>query len=172
MIKLTMAKIKDNKMNKQIKRIYDKYEITSEGEIFSYCRGARKKMKLHISTIGYYSITFSLNKKRFTEFIHRLVGKVFIPNPYNYPQVNHIDGDKSNNNVNNLEWCTAKWNRLHARDVKLQTYKINMEIAEAIRKEYATNKYTTKKLGEIFNLAQSSIWYIVNNKRWAKINNG
>lgn len=46
--------------------------------------------------------------------VHRIVAKTFIPNPNNYPMVNHIDGDKSNNAVSNLEWCTAGHNTRHA----------------------------------------------------------
>jgi len=49
-----------------------------------------------------------------TESVHRLVAKVYIPNPNNLPQINHIDGNKLNNNVKNLEWCTNSYNQEHA----------------------------------------------------------
>ena len=59
---------------------------------------------------GYLSVTFNVHNKAKTFKVHRLVAEAFIPNPNNYPQVNHKDENKANNNVENLEWCTAKYN--------------------------------------------------------------
>lgn len=59
---------------------------------------------------GYMQVTLTLNGKRKYCNVHRLVAEAFIPNPDDLPQINHKDENKLNNNVNNLEWCTAKYN--------------------------------------------------------------
>lgn len=58
----------------------------------------------------YLAISLSKNNVNTKKLVHRLVAETFIPNPNNYPQVNHIDGNKKNNKVTNLEWCTQKHN--------------------------------------------------------------
>lgn len=63
---------------------------------------------------GYANITLIKNGNKFKTVIHRLVAKAFIPNPENKPEVNHINGNKANNNVDNLEWCTRTYNIQHA----------------------------------------------------------
>lgn len=75
-----------------------------------------KEIILKPSTItkGYKGITLTKDKKRYPKKVHRLVAEAFIPNPNNKPQINHIDCNKSNNNVNNLEWCTNSENQKHA----------------------------------------------------------
>lgn len=59
-------------------------------------------------------ISLYKNGKRKNIAVHRLVAKAFIPNPNNLPQVNHIDGNPKNNNIKNLEWCSASYNMKHA----------------------------------------------------------
>lgn len=59
---------------------------------------------------GYITINLYINGIRKKHFVHRLVANAFIPNPNNYSQVNHKDENKENNSVDNLEWCTSKYN--------------------------------------------------------------
>lgn len=86
---------------------------------------------------GYYAINL-YNQKQYTRFIHRLVAKTFIDNHNNYDQVNHIDGNKSNNHISNLEWCNHSQNTIHARDV-LKVYERNTF-------NYLKNKPIARKL--------------------------
>lgn len=81
----------------KIRRIYKDGEIKSE-----YLKPFKNK--------GYDIAPLYANHKRKNKFVHRIVAETFIPNPNNYPVVNHIDGDKCNNCVENLEWCTQKHN--------------------------------------------------------------
>lgn len=69
-----------------------------------------KMLTLRLTSGGYLKTSPGKNKY---ELVHRLVAKAFIPNPQNLPQVNHIDGDKTNNKVENLEWVSASSNQLH-----------------------------------------------------------
>jgi hypothetical protein len=63
---------------------------------------------------GYLRVEMSINGEHKLNLVHRLIAQAFIPNPKNYEQINHIDGNKENNNVNNLEWCSCKMNMCHA----------------------------------------------------------
>ena len=87
------------------------YEVSSFGNI----RNSRKRiMKPYVNNKGYHCIDFQVNSIRTKHLIHRLVLLTFTPNPDNLPEVNHIDEDKSNNNLSNLEWCTRSYNKQHS----------------------------------------------------------
>lgn len=96
-----MLKIKD------IKEFKD-YTIDTEGNVYS--KRKRKCLKQTINKYGYCKVTLQKDKYKKMYSVHRLVAEAFIPNYNKLPQVNHIDGDKQNNHVANLEWCTAKHN--------------------------------------------------------------
>lgn len=84
------------------------YMVDTKGNVFSLKR--KKIMTPCKSNNGYMQVHLSIDGVMKSHKIHRLVAKTFIPNPYNLPQVNHKDEDKTNNCVENLEWCTQSYN--------------------------------------------------------------
>ena len=74
----------------------------------------RKILTPKFDKYGYLKVGLTKEGKQKYKFVHRLVAETFIPNPNNYPIVNHIDGDKTNNHISNLEWCTQQYNVKHA----------------------------------------------------------
>ena len=100
----------------QIKDFPD-YYATDSGDIYSrnYERTGRiKKLILVKGNTGYLRVCLHKNKKQFNKSVHRLVAKAFIPNPENKPYINHKNGIKTDNRVENLEWCTQSENSKHA----------------------------------------------------------
>lgn len=101
-------------MYKDIERYKGKYQIDENGNIKSLnYRGNTKREHIlkPILRSGYLSVElYDFNGNRHKESIHRLVAESFIENPNNLPYVNHKDENKTNNNVENLEWCTPKYN--------------------------------------------------------------
>jgi hypothetical protein len=102
-----------------IKGFSGEYGIDFFGEVYSYQKKSKnnlkgKVLKKYINNFGYCTVGLYKNSKVKRLTIHRLVAETFIPNPENKPQVNHIDGNKLNNHVDNLEWATAKENIQHA----------------------------------------------------------
>lgn len=88
------------------------YEVSSSGEVFSSRRGQRTQMSPSV-TNGYAKVTLANGKERGNFQVHRLVALAFIKNPKKLEIVNHIDGDKLNNDVSNLEWTSRKGNGKH-----------------------------------------------------------
>lgn len=99
-----------------------------------------KILKASIDKQGYKTVNLWNNGQKKTYKIHRLVAKTFIPNPNNYLVINHIDENKMNNDISNLEWCTQKHNILHSVKKLAQRRKIVRDdgkeyesIADALR---------------------------------------
>lgn len=102
---------------------YYGYQVSSLGRIKSLGNKSNhlSEILMRQSTVlGYKTVGLRKANKSKMLKVHRLVAEAFIPNPKALPQVNHIDGDKTNNSVSNLEWCTAKENVDHARTTGLK----------------------------------------------------
>ena len=95
----------------RIKRILFVNNITTKKE--------NKILKTRINKNNREQVMLYKNGKRKNKTVHRLVASAFLPNPNNYPEVNHIDGNSINNILTNLEWCTKKYNMKHAYDNNL-----------------------------------------------------
>lgn len=95
---------------KDIKDFEGHYQVSNLGRIKSIKFGKEIILKQHNNKGGYYYVCLLKNGKHKNYYVHRLVAQAFLPNPYKLPQVNHKDENKTNNNVDNLEWCTNEYN--------------------------------------------------------------
>ena len=105
-----------------------KYQISSLGRVKSLnYRNTRKKkiIKLKKEKNGYIRVGLHYKGKQNLKSVHRLVAEAFIPNPNNYPIINHKDENKQNNRVDNLEWCTIKYNNNYG--TRIEKAKIKMK---------------------------------------------
>lgn len=161
----------------------DYYTITSDGKVkTSNWRNTGRVgvLKPAIDHKGYLRVGIMIDGKLCTRKLHRLVAIAFIPNPENKPQVNHINGIKTDNRVENLEWLTNKENANHAIKKGLfhssagwnkglsNTKLTSIQVLE-IRKKRETEKYTFKKLSEIYNISETNISRIIKRESWKNI---
>ena len=104
---------------------YPNYACDKDGNIYSLKRNKLRKLNGYISSKGYVRLCLRKDNKKVTVTAHRLIAMTFINNPSNKPQVNHINGIKTDNSVDNLEWCTQAENNKHAYDTGLNKGNIN-----------------------------------------------
>lgn len=144
------------------------YEVSDMGIIRR--KLTKRELKSRIDMYGYKRVTLSKNSKGKTIFIHRIVALAFLDNPHNKPQVNHIDGDKLNNTISNLEWCTQKENMKHANDNGLTKHKATtQEDVDKIR-SLSDKGVTNKEIANLYGLSEMTIYKIVEKKdRYSKI---
>ena len=120
-----------NEIWKDIQGYEGLYQVSNKGmvkriEHYEYrpTKGQRlmpeKLLKTRLNERGYVKVCLFKDSKGKWYFVHRLVASAFIDNPNNYPQVNHIDEDKENNKMDNLEWCTNSYNNRYGHKPEKQ----------------------------------------------------
>jgi hypothetical protein len=164
------------------------YQVSNLGRVKKLPEPKRKDKRGHIRgrdgcirkpcmiSGGYHGINLSKNGTQKPFKIHRLVITHFKPNPTHLPQVNHIDCNKLNNRVDNLEWCTRKQNMEHAAKHGLlvamkgttnPAAKLNESQVRAIRSSWG--KIPTEQLSEIYHVSQTTIIEIKSRKSWVHL---
>lgn len=141
------------------------YKISNVGNIVSFKKNVPKVLNPKPLKNGYklVHLTYAGVNKKYS--IHRLVAITFIPNLENKPCINHKNGIKTDNRVENLEWCTSSENTKHAYFNQLMKTKISRLQINEIKKSYNRNQ---KELAKKYNVNQSQISRILNNKSQSK----
>ena len=106
------------------------YDITEDGTVTNLLTG--RVLAGSVNSYGYRVVSFTKNGIRKDKKVHRLLAQTFLPNPNNYSDVNHIDGNKLNNSLDNLEWCSRQMNNDHARKILRLDYAIKPVIQSTL----------------------------------------
>lgn len=171
---------------KDIKGFEGFYQISNSGIVKSlggWCGTAKRKEKIRSTSLthdGYVKVRLIHQGKDKTMRVHRLVAEAFIPNPESKSTVNHKDGNKQNNVVENLEWVDRKEQMVHAYKMGLKTSRLGSENSNAkltdeqvkeIRKLYVpqSKEFGTVALGKKYGVTNRVIGLIVNGKAYKNV---
>jgi len=158
---------------KQIKDT--KYFVDINGVVYSGARGKIKVLKPNLHPEGYLQVILMIEKQRKAFLIHRLVALTFLEQPEGKPFINHIDCNKMNNNIENLEWCSSKENSQHASRMgrlvpsygeKNGRAKLKYNQIDTIKK----SKKTYRALAREYGVSINTIYKVKNNVSWLKNN--
>jgi len=165
---------------------FENYEVSNFGNIRSLIDSHNKIREFPLlrkqqkQKTGYLYIGLSKNNKIYTKLVHRLVAKAFIENSNNKPDINHINGIKTDNRVQNLEWATRTENQIHAYKIGLQKIqygektsqaKLNGEQVIQIKKLRKETSLTLKQIAKKLNIQNyRNLENILYGKSWNHLN--
>ena len=147
------------------------YQISTKGRIKSFYKNKATILKQNISGYGYLRVHLCKNKEVTNFYVHRLVAETFIPNPKNLPEVDHLDGNKLNNCVENLRWVTSSENKKAAiksgatkTGTKKSSSKLTADDVRYIRSKYIPydREYGANALARKFNVDLVCIQHVIN----------
>lgn len=176
------GKDKDNLVTQEIFKDIEGYEglyqISNLGRVYGVVRGDYKKSVCKNSS-GYHQFNLSRNSKVKSFRVHRLVAIHFVEGrTEDRNQVNHIDGDKSNNRADNLEWATAEENTRHAYETGLidplsgeecHYSKLTKAEVRGIRKLAKYFSYSHREIAETYNVSRSAIQKVISGESWRNV---
>lgn len=152
---------------------YKDYQVSNMGRLKSLKFNRETILKQGVQNCGYRNIQLYNDRVRKGLLVHRLVAIAFVPNPENKAQVNHINGIKTDNNSNNLEWCTASYNLEHAKKEKLnkchseshyramltndQVVEIRKMLENGLKPSVVASMFN-QKVGNIYKIKNYQIW--------------
>lgn len=139
---------------KDIKGYEGLYQVSNLGRVKSKHRGSESILKSIINSRGYMHVCLCKNSTRKWFKVHRLVALHFLDNPENKPEVNHIDEDKRNNMVSNLEWCTTNYNVNYGTRTERTSKPI--KVIDIANGEYNTY-YSIRECARRLNLSSGNI---------------
>lgn len=173
---------------KDIENYEGLYQISNLGRVKSLakviktwyrtCNMREKLLKLCSASDGYFIVILCKKGNNKTYRVSRLVAQAFIPNPDNYPQVNHINSIRTDNKVKNLEWCTAQYNVIHSykngfrhgtKGEKCPFAKLTNKQVLEIRQKYIPYKYTYNKLAKEYKIHPIHVGHIIRRQSWKHI---
>ena len=138
---------------------YSDYFVTDEGIVISSKYGKRRVLKQRVNSKGYLCVNLSNNGKITTRAVHRLVAEAFLENTQSLPMINHKDGNKFNNHIDNLEWCTALHNSREAVRLGLIKGKklLSHEEADKIKDMYLKSNMSQRKFSSRFSISRFTL---------------
>ena len=160
----------------------NRFEISNYGRLKNV--HTQHIYKLDVLSSGYCSVRTTLGSQnnKIHILIHKAVAYTFLPNPNNLPEVNHKDGNKTNNNVNNLEWCTSHENQQHKYDTNLfdktlisgennHCAKLTTKDIKYIREHYikGSRKFGARAMSRKFSVSYPTILSVVSYKTWISV---
>ena len=164
---------------KQIAGYEGMYDVSNKGRVRSYHKfgnGRRdepKPLKPHLNRYGYPEVTLCKETTHKQCVIHRLVAGAFLGNPDGLPQIDHINGIKTDNRVENLEYVTPRENTIRAAKLGLKPsgekhgmHKLTRENVEEMRRLYESGYYSQRELGKMFGVSHTVVGDIVRYKTW------